>query len=575
MNVRTRLALMVMLLATLATVANLGLALLDSPLTRGRLFAMLCAGIIMAAAVVVTIGSVRALKVTRAVWRVDTAIPLEAAKERRRELRRGASIWPFMVHILVMLAMLVAMMSLVLLGQARVWGALRVRGSETTGTITDKREYPGRYTSHDYLHYEFRHGILTIPGSARVSRQRWRAAAVGDATPVTYLANAPSYSLPVPQRAMSLFDVFSVEGTVMFAVIVLLFAVFVLLVRRMLAANMRLLRDGEPALARVTEVANGRVHFTFDTPSGAVQSHFLDRSLPPLRPAPGDTFALLYDPRKPKWTWPWFRVRARCGLETGAPKPSAGIVAREVLQSSTLTAVAGAPARVRLTWQAPLVLAIMLVMSGPMILRFVESLSIHRRLARLTQEGAETRGVVVHTFATHEPSNAKHVRYRYSIGSRSYEARFAATSTRLQGRLIEGGATVVTYAASDPTISLPVPKRALDAVASEIAFELPASIVFLSFVAALAIALLVFVVREWRLARDGRITLAEVLETKEILILRRCRYKFVAGHGDVEQRAILQGTKVHLAAGDQIEVIYTAAPLRSRPLADLVLVRRG
>lgn len=79
--------------------------------------------------------------------------------------------------------------------------------------------------------------------------------------------------------------------------------------------------------------------------------------------------------------------------------------------------------------------------------------------------------------------------------------------------------------------------------------------------------------REWRMARDGRLVLARVLEIRSG-IRRRIRYQFLSDHGVVDQSVSTQSNRFATTAGETIEVLFTSPPVQSMPVRDLLFFRR-
>jgi hypothetical protein len=482
------------------------------------------------------------------------------------------SMAPFLIVIALPLVIGFHFVSVMLYPAAHRWGALRMRGAETTGIVTNKRSRLGT-TTHYYIRYEFRISIRTIESSARVSEERWDALRVGDSIPVTYLPRLPQSSLPVARRDLSLENVFGEAPTWQFGLATLLLLVLIVLMNRIRRRQVRLLRNGNAVIATVTAINGQRVEYSFDTPSGLITSRWSYRGSVLPKPAAGDTFAILYDPDNPNMNGPWIAIRTLSeGTTPPEPPRTAGIIEPDLLARSLGPST---PARVRLSWKLYATFACLAIIAATPALRLGRALDVNHRLRILARGYRQIDGVVVRLSVIPEQSTrALRVHYRYAVPPKTFTSTYSVSSLRLQERFATGQITPVVYAINDPSVSLPLMDVDLhsEAVTANLMIDIVAMTTILLIIAAVMVHSIWRAVYEWRLASTGQLATARVEGTSGNLF-RRCRYRFLSDHGDVEMNVRLLSKTFRANAGERIEVLYATSPLRSMPVADLLFIK--
>lgn len=404
-----------------------------------------------------------------------------------------------------------------------------------------------------YLDYEFRKGMLTIAGSANVNRTRWDSVHIGDRIAITYLRRSPHASLPIARNEMTLFDVF--EPLLPFFVGLLLLPVPLLILRHGGSRVPRLVHDGAAVLGKVVTVNGARVRYSFPGPEGDVNGGFLYRS--PALPAPaiGDSFVVLYNPKRlsESVAWPIARVSFEGIVPT---KPAA-----------TPDIDVNAPFRVRISWQVPLLLLFCAALATPFAVVTNHARQLRANVAHLQANGVETWGTVV-TMIQIGRDEWTRIRFHY----RDLDAIYLTSSMRIQERFRRGSPTPVTYAMDDPTIALPFRKSELSD--PRLTQDVIPDLVFGIFVLTVVALFLAYIVwrtsKEWRLAH-GRMRIATINEVRG-RVFRKCRYRFMADHGEVEHEVRIHSNTFRPAESDRIAIVYEGA--RSVPAGDLVFVRR-
>ena len=504
-------------------------------------------------------------------WTTATAVPPDAEITARRVLK-PIDMRPLAVLTVVPVLMFLALPLGILYPKAQRWGALRTRGAETTGVVTNKRSHLGQNTTFFYLDYEFRNGILTIPGSARVPEERWSPLHVGDSVPVTYLPSFPRISQPNARPDLSLTNVFEGALMVPLAGIVVLFFALIALTTRLQKRQLHLLRNGKAIIASVTAIRGPRVDYSFDTPSGIVTGRCFYRGSALPYPDTGDQFVVLYDTERPKRSIPWSFARGACERPVQQPPRTAGVIDRDLLERMPLAAT---PARVKLSPGLYVTVVCLFMMALPPALSVAIALQTDRRLQTLSRGHRQTEGVVTATSVVPDQIRDNlRVHYRYGVGARTYTSTYVVSSTRLQERFVTGHATPVVFAISDPAVSLPLRESDLESKSLTAA---RVELIMMTLVLLAFAGLLAYVVQrtlyEWRIASIGRMAVARV-EAASGRVFRRCRYRFLSDHGDVEVTVRTHSKTFRPAPGERIEVLYITPPLRSMPVADLVYVKR-
>lgn len=564
-------------LATVVALAALILAALDSPFApRGLLLPMIPLFAGTAGLAMVLAGCLCAMRdiqqQRRVVWRVETTLPADVGVAARSTLVRLPDV-PLGLYLAAMSLIFILALSFVCYRHVRKWGALSRRGVETGGTITKKRIHEGKARFYS-IEYRFIAAGSAVDGFEDIEEGRWLALKAGDPIRVTYLPKVPEISAPLARSSMKFTDFVEPKLLVLAVITPLLFAFMASLISQAQRRAMRLVREGVPVLATVTKVSGGRVSHSFETPSGTQRGSFIYNSAAVPRPAPGDQFVVLYDAERAGRNLPWPILRSFYASRDGdvPPPAAAGIIDRDLLERA-----AGPAPRFRLQWGVIAAFAcLLLVLPLPIVARIARARALQNRISLLQREGRETQGSIVEMRRVRDwPEDATVVRYRYSVGGRVFTA-----TTRINAMYTEildaGHALVVTYLPSDPQRSVPTARA--DLAKSDLLRDASFFIPFGGCIlACFAIAVAVAIVRathELRVTRTGRIAIARV-DASSGLVRRRCRYRFVADHGDVEQTVTVTSKLFRPAVGDRIEVLYTAAPVRSIPVGDLLFVKPG
>jgi hypothetical protein len=564
------------LICLVVLIVNLGLALAGSRhvMTWLQFFVPLYAS--LAGMLPAWIGAARDLQAAslrmRAGWTTATAVPSDAEIAARR-LLKPIGMRPLAVLAVIPILMLLELPLGILYPKAQKWGALRTRGAETTGIVTNKRSNLGRNTTFFYLDYEFRNGILTIPGSASVSEERWSPLHVGDPVPVTYLPAVPRISLPVARRNLTFgATFFDAKLVMLLGAIVVLFFGLIASTTRLLRRQLHLLRNGKAIIGSVTAIRGSRVDYSFDTPSGVATGRCFYRGSALPYPDTGDQFVVLYDTERPKRNVPWSFARGACERPVQEPPRTAGVIDRDLLERVPLPAT---PARVKLAPGLYVTVVCLFIMTLPPALSLAFALQVDRRLQTLSRGHRQTEGVVTATSVVPDQIRDNlRVHYRYSVRARTFTSTYVVSSTRLQERFVTGHATPVVYAISDPAVSLPLRESDLEStpVTTNRVELIMMTLVMLVFAGLLAYAVQ-RTLYEWRIASIGRMAVARV-EAASGRVFRRCRYRFLSDHVDVEVTVRIHSKTFRPAPGERIQVLYVTPPLRSMPVADLLFVKR-
>jgi hypothetical protein len=560
------------LFAVAALVASIILALLGSRLAPTWLQSMALSFAGMTGVLLVVIGTVRDIQAdatqSRVTWRTATAVPYEAGVAQRGALvlRPGPPLGVFAVAVVGFFALMTVFVAY---PDARIRGALRRHGVETAGTVRGKRTYERKQTYY-YIDYDYRVTGATIQRSANVSKGRWQTLKVGDPLRVTYSPRVPEISLPIARAALTLTDVVNPMFILLTFGAACAMLSMTLLSRRLRLRTERIWRDGEATLATVTAVSGPRVKYTFDAHGERITAVLLYNSAAVPKPAAGDSFVVIFNSARPNESLVFsvFAANSDGGNAPAAPS-QAGVIDRELLAPS----LPAGPARI--SWPFYGGLALVAAISLLPGLRLIRSLALRNVLDVVQREGIETDGVVTGTGTIHEwPEPSMRVRYRYGVGARPFIGVVTFDSGRFSSRFLAGAATSVTYAASDPHRSIPFAKRDLAELRIEAMFSIWFCVVMLAIFAAISALTILRTWRELRIARGGRLAIARV-EAVDGFVFRRCRYRFVSDHGDVEDSVLLQSKTFRPAAGDRIEVLYASNPPRSIPAGDLLFVTRG
>ena len=528
-----------------------------APSWRGSFAPMLIG---MVGATLVLVSAMRATKLEeprrQVRWVTHATLPPEVSIDERRKLRPLPPA-PIMPALFGLVGLMFCGLMMALYPEARVWGALRDRGVEGTGVITNKRSHTGKHTWY-YLDYQFRHGLLTSEDHARVSRARWDSVRTGDPVPVIYLPRTPEISLPMSRREMRLTDVFEPELLMILGMLLATTTAMALLLWTMQARTLRLVFEGTATIGEVTSVSGSLVRYS----CGDITGSFLYRSAALPAPAPGDRFVLL---RLGKQKIPWPHARAQFERELADTRTS--LPARDIVEQR----IDDTPARVTIAWPVPLFFLILFVTAVPFVIAGKQALGLRGRVARLRANGQETTGSVTSMLQIGRGTWTR-IRFQYRAGSQQLQSVYVTSSTRLQERFTRGASTPVTYAADDPTIALPFRKADLSRL--EIAGNVVADVILCAFVLTLVFAAALYVtwrvLIEWRLAR-GALNVGSVLEVRGTE-WRKVRYRFMAQHGDVEHEVTIHSTMFRPVAGDRIAIVCAGS--RSMPAADLLFVKR-
>jgi hypothetical protein len=515
------------------------------------------------------------------VWRAGA----ETSPEMSPDIRRRLVVHGFRqlaIPLSAAVVMMVVTLVMIAYPNARLWGRLRRDGIDTIGTVRAVRPYSSGSARLDYSFFTARG---EVKGSSTISPTLAASIAPGKQINVCYLPNTPSESsppsLPTSRADLTFGNLARKAASVAFLPVGFSLALFALgLAIAQVARRARSLLDhGVVAVGTVSRVRGASVHYSFEARTGLAEGKFQFTWAARPSPAPGDRFPLLYDPTHPSISAPWAVLKAHTYLGEGESSPSVGpdpgafTLDRELMRLPP----PGRRHAVRLTWQLPLTLVALVVVPLPQVLRLAESLDVQKRVARLQAEGVETTGHIRSLQRkTERLRDPLVISYEFTAEGKPHRGVFLVRSRRLEDRFgAAGSSTPVVYAPSDPGVSLPFPKSGLIvqqiAPSSEIAIPFLATIVGVIVVAGIFLARRAL--REWRMARDGRIVLANVLEVRSGLG-RKIRYQFQSDHGVVEQSATVQSRFFATASGETIEVFFTSPPVESLPVRDLIFFKR-
>jgi hypothetical protein len=170
---------------------------------------------------------------------------------------------------------------------------LRTAASETMGQIT--REWTsGKRSSTQHIGYAFEVNGTTYSGEAIVPGTIWESLKSEGTVNIKYSPSDPRINYPADWED-------SIEGTLSPLIFVAMLSIFGLVLSKLLRTQYRLVAEGLPALARVTERVMGRrgfvLKYEFQTEGGGIAKGSCSEE---ERREVGSTISVIYLPNSPR-----------------------------------------------------------------------------------------------------------------------------------------------------------------------------------------------------------------------------------------------------------------------------------